>query len=109
MVNTTNGGKCLIGATISIWLVVAGGAQARVLISEASYNPDQQVVEEFKGRAAKAESEKPLPLLNQRQTTGTAVAAAAASSGAAPSIRVAMASPVRTLRLSLPLMLGVGY
>jgi hypothetical protein len=109
MVNTMNGSKCLIAATISIWLAVAGGAQARVLIVEASYNPGAQVVEQFRGcPVAEAGSEKLLPLL-KRQATATAMTAGATPAAATPSIRVAMVSPVRTLRLSLPLMLGVGY
>jgi len=108
MTNTMNGSKRLIVAATSIWLAVAGSAEARVLIVEAFYNPGEPAVEQFRGcLVAEAGSEKLLPLLKQRQTTATAMAAAPAV--ATPSIRVAMAAPVRTLRLSLPLMLGVGY
>jgi hypothetical protein len=110
MMNTKSGCKCVIGAAISIWFAVAGSAQARVLIVEASYNPGEQVVEQFRGcPVAEAGSEKLLPLLKQRQTTATAVAAGAAPAVATPSMRIAMAAPIRTPHFSLPLMLGVGY
>ena len=110
MTNMTNGCKWAIGAAVSIWLAMAGSAQARVFILDDAYNPGEQVAVEFKGcPGTDAQLEKLLPLLKQRQTTATSIAAVAAPVAVAPSVRIAMASPVRATRFSLPLMIGVGY
>ncbi len=94
-----------VAAAVSIWLGVAGTAHARVLLLENvllledPYNSGKQVVVELKGcRNSEAGLEKLLPLLKQRQTADLP-----------PSTRIAMASPARGARFSLPLMLGVGF
>jgi len=86
-------------------LGVAGTAHARVLLLENvllledPYNSGKQVVVELKGcRNSEAGLEKLLPLLKQRQAADLP-----------PSTRIAMASPARGERFSLPLMLGVGF
>jgi hypothetical protein len=110
MTNMTNGCKWAVGAAVSIWLAMAGSVQARVFILDDAYNPGEQVAVEFKGcPGTEAQLEKLLPLLKQRQTTATSIAAVAAPVAVAPSVRIAMASPVRATRFSLPLMVGVGY
>ena len=110
MTNMTNGCKWAIGAAVSIWLAMAGSVQARVFILDDAYNPGEQVAVEFKGcPGTDAQLEKLLPLLKQRQTTATSIAVVAAPVAVAPSVRIAMASPVRATRFSLPLMIGVGY
>lgn len=89
---------------------MASSVQARVFILDDSYNPGERVAMEFEGcPGTDAQLEKLLPLLKQRQTTATSIAAVAAPVAVAPSIRIAMASPVRTTRFSLPLIIGVGY
>jgi len=94
------------GAALAIWFMAASSAQARVFIVDDPYNPGEQVVVEFKGcHGTDARLERLLPPLKQQQTTATSIAAAPA---VAPSIQIAMTSPVRAAR-SLPLMLGVGY
>jgi len=110
MTNMTNGCRWAVGAAVSIWLAMAGSVQARVFILDAAYYPGEQVVVELKGcPGTDAQLEKLLPLLKQRQTTATSIAAVAAPVAVAPSVRIAMASPVRATRFSLPLMIGVGY
>jgi hypothetical protein len=110
MANITNGYKWAVGAAMSICFAVVGSAQARVLILDDPYNPGEQVVVEIKGcPVGEAGLEKLLPVFKQRQTTGTSTAAPAPPAAVAPSVRIAMASPVRAARLSLPLVLGVGY
>ena len=110
MTNMTNGCRWAVGAAVSIWLAMAGSVQARVFILDDAYNPGEQVAVEFKGcPGTDAQLEKLLPLLKQRQTTATSIAAVAAPVAVAPSVRIAMASPVRATRFSLPLMIGVGY
>jgi len=101
-----NGRNWAAGAAVAIWFMAASSAQARVFILDDPYNPGEQVVVDFKGcRGTEARLERLLPLLKQQRTTVTSIAAAPA---VAPSIRIAMTSPVRTAR-SLPLVLGVGY
>ena len=108
MTNMTNGCKWAVGAAVSIGLAMAGSVQARVFILDDAYNPGEQVAVEFKGcPGTDTQLEKLLPLLKQRQTTATSIAAAPVA--VAPSVRIAMASPVRATRFSLPLMIGVGY
>jgi hypothetical protein len=99
MARVAHGCKWVVGTAVSIWLGVAGTAQARVFLLDDPYNPGEQVVVEFKGcRASEARLERLLPLLKQQQTTETA-----------PSVRIVMASPVRTGHFSPPLMLGIGF
>jgi hypothetical protein len=104
MASITHGCRWAVGTAVSIWLGVAGTAQARVFLLEDPYNPGEQVVVEFKGcRSSEARLERLLPLLNgnylkQRQTADVS-----------PSVRIAMASPPRPVRSSLPLVLGIGY
>jgi len=101
-----NGRNWVAGAVVAIWFMAASSAQARVFILDDPYNPGEQVVVDLKGcRGTEARLERLLPLLKHQQTTATSIAAAPAI---APSIQIAMASPVRAAR-SLPLMLGVGY
>ena len=110
MTNMTNGCKWAAGAAVLIWLAMAGSVQARVFILDDASNPGERVAVEFRGcPSTDAQLEKLLPLLKQRQTTAPSIAAAAAPVAVAPSIRIAMASPVRATRFSLPLMIGVGY
>jgi hypothetical protein len=117
MTNMTNGCKWAVGAAVSIWLAMAGSVHARVFIldaaynpGDAAYNPGEQVAVEFEGcPGTDAQLEKLLPLLKQRQTTATSIAAVAAPVAVAPSVRIAMASPIRTARVPLPLMIGIGY
>jgi len=94
-----------VGAAVSIWLGVAGTVQARVFLLEDPYDSREQVVSieqavaEFKGcRTSEAGLEKLLPLLKQRQPADFS-----------PPARIAMASPVRAVRFSFPLTVGVGY
>ena len=90
-----------VGTAVSIWLGVAGTAQARVFLLEDPYNPGEQIVVELKGcRPSEAELEKFLPLLKQRQT---------AELSPAPHTRIAMSSPPRAAHVSLPLLVGVGF
>jgi len=98
MASMTCGCKWALGVAVSIWLGVAGTAQARVILLEDPYNPGQQVAVEFKGCISEARLEKLLPLLKQGQTADLP-----------PSTRIAMASPARVARVSLPLMVGVGF
>jgi hypothetical protein len=117
MTNKTSGCRWAAVAAASIWLVMASSVQARVFILDAVYNPedaaynlDEQVPVELKGcPGTDTQPEKLLPLLKQRQTTATSIVAVGAPVAAAPSIRIATASPIRTARFSLPLTLGVGY
>lgn len=110
MTSMTNGCKWAAGAAVSIWLAMAGTAQARVFILDDPYNPGEQVLVEIKGcSATEAQLERLLPLLKQRQTNSTSIAALASPGAVLPSIRIVMASPVRTARFSSPLVLGVGY
>jgi len=105
-----NGCKWMAGAALSMWLAAAGSAQAGVVILDNPYNPGEQVVVMFKGcPGTEAQLERLLPLLKQRQTMAPSVAAVAAPAAAPPSIRIAMASPVHTLRFSTPIMVGIGY
>ena len=103
MASITNGCKWTVGTAVSIWLGVAGTAQARVILLENPYNPGEQVaVEVVKGCLPEAQLAKLLPLLNQRQTADIT-----------PSTRIAMASPIASpahaARASLPLMVGIGF
>jgi hypothetical protein len=98
MANVTHGCTWVIGTAVSIWLGVAGTAQARVFLLADLDHPGQQIAVELKGCISEARLEKLLPLLKHRQPTDLS-----------PSIRVAMASPVRQPRLPLPLMVGVGF
>jgi hypothetical protein len=88
-----------VGTAASIWLGVAATAQARVLLLEDTYDPGEQVVAEFKAcRIAETGPLKFPPLLKHRLTAD-----------ASPPIRIAMASPARAARPSLPLLIGVGF
>ena len=98
MASITHGCKWAVGAAVSIWLGVAGTAQARVVLLENPYNPGEQVAVEFKGCISEAQFAKLLPLLKQRQMAELA-----------PTTRIAMASPVRATHVSLPLMVGIGF
>jgi hypothetical protein len=98
MASIPRGCKWAVGAAAAIWLGVAGTAQARVILLEDPYNPTQQVAVEFKGCISEAQLAKLLPLLKQGQTADLP-----------PSTRIAMASPARATRVSLPLMVGVGF
>ena len=98
MASVTRGCKWAVGTAVSIWLGVAGTAQARVVLLEDPYNPGERVAVEFKGCLPDAQLEKLLPLLKQRQMPDLT-----------PSTRIAMASPARATRFSLPLMVGVGF
>jgi hypothetical protein len=98
MPSITNGCKWTVGTAVSIWLGVAGTAQARVILLENPYNPGEQVAVELKGCISEAQLAKLLPLLKQRQTADLT-----------PTTRIAMASPARPVYVSLPLMVGVGF
>jgi hypothetical protein len=105
MASITHSCKWAVGIAVSIWLAVAGTAQARVVLLEHlvllddPYNSSEQVVVAFKGcRTSETGSEKLLLLLRQRQTAELA-----------PTTRIAMASPARAAHVSLPLMVGVGF
>jgi hypothetical protein len=98
MASITHACKWAVGAAVSIWLGVAGTAQARVVLLENPYNPGEQVAVEFKGCISEAQLAKLLPLLKQRQTADLT-----------PMTRIAMASPVRAGHVSLPLMVGIGF
>jgi hypothetical protein len=99
MASITNGCKWTVGTAVSIWLGVAGTAQARVVLLEDPYNPGEQVAVEVKGCLPEAQLAKLLPLLlKQRQTADLT-----------PTTRIAMASPVRATPVSLPLMVGIGF
>ena len=99
MASITNGCKWTVGTAVSIWLGVAGTAQARVVLLEDPYNPGEQVAVEVKGCLPEAQLAKLLPLLlKQRQTADLT-----------PTTRIAMASPVRATHVSLPLMVGIGF
>jgi hypothetical protein len=90
-----------VGTAVSIWLGVAGTAQARVLLLEDPYNPGEQIVVELKGcLPSEAGLEKLLPFLKQRQMPDVS---------SAPHTRLAMASPPRATHVSLPLLVGVGF
>jgi hypothetical protein len=90
-----------VGTAVSIWLGVAGTAQARVFLLEDSYNPGKQVVVELKGcRPSEAGLEKLVPLVKQRQTPDLSPAS---------HTRIAMASPPRATHVSLPLLVGIGF
>jgi hypothetical protein len=98
MARMTHGCKWAVGTAVSIWLGVAGTAQARVVLLENPYNPGEQVAVEFKGCISEAQLAKLLPLLKQRQMAELT-----------PTTRIAMASPVRAANVSLPLMVGIGF
>jgi hypothetical protein len=99
MASITNGCKWTVGTAVSIWLGVAGAAQARIVLLENPYNPGEQVAVEVKGCLPEAQLAKLLPLLiKQRQTADIT-----------PSTRVAMASPAHAIHASLPLMVGIGF
>jgi hypothetical protein len=98
MASTTNGCKWTVGTAVSIWLGVAGIAQARVVLLENPYNPGEQVAVEVKGCLPEAQLAKLLPLLKLRQMADLT-----------PTTRIAMASPVRAAHVSLPLMVGIGF
>jgi hypothetical protein len=102
MASMTNGCKWTVGTAVSIWLGVAGTAQARVVLLENPYNPAEQIAVEVKGCLPEAQLAKLLPLLKQRQMADIT-----------PSTRVAMASPMASpahaVHSSLPLMVGVGF
>jgi hypothetical protein len=90
-----------VGTAVSIWLGVAGTAQARVFLLEDPYNPGEQIVVELKGcRPSEAGVEKLLPLLKQRQTPDVSPAV---------HTRIAMASPPRATHVSFPTLIGVGF
>jgi hypothetical protein len=94
-------GSKWVGAAVSIWLGVAGTAQARVLLLEDPSNPSEHVaVESNAYRPSEAGPEKLLPLPKQRQTADIAPS---------PPARIAMASPARGARFSFPLLVGVGF
>jgi hypothetical protein len=102
MTSMTHGCKWAVGTAVSIWLGVAGTAQARIVLLENPYNPGEQVAVEVKGCLPEAQLAKLLPLLKQRQMADIT-----------PSTRVAMASPMASpahaAHSSLPLMVGVGF
>ena len=98
MASITNGCKWTVGTAVSIWLGVAGTAQARVVLLEDPYNPGEQVAVEVKGCLPEAQLAKLLPLLKQRQTVDLT-----------PTTRIAMASPARAVHASLPLVVGIGF
>jgi hypothetical protein len=102
MSSITHGCKWAVGTAVSIWLGVAGPAQARVVLLENPYNPGEQIAVEVKGCLPEAQLAKLLPLLKQRQMADIT-----------PSTRVAMASPMASpahaAHSSLPLMVGVGF
>jgi hypothetical protein len=103
MANMTHSCKWAVGTAVSIWLGLAGTAQARVVLLENPYNPGEQIaVEVVKGCISEAQLAKLLPLLKQRQTPDVM-----------PSTRIAMASPiafpVHAARVSLPTMVGIGF
>jgi len=99
MASIMHGCKWAVGTAVLIWLGVAGTAQARVLLVEYPYNSNEQIVVEFKGcRTSEAGLEKLLPLPKQQQTADLS-----------PSTRIAMVSPGRAVRFSLPLMVGIGF
>jgi hypothetical protein len=102
MASITNGCKWTVGTAVSIWLGVAGTAQARVILLENPYNPGEQIAVEVKGCLPDVQLAKLLPLLKQRQTADIT-----------PSTRIAMASPIASpahaARASLPLMVGIGF
>jgi hypothetical protein len=105
MASITNGCKWTVGAAVSIWLGVAGTAQARVVLLENPYNPGEQIAVEVKGCLPEAQLAKLLPLLlKQRQAADMHQTA-----DVTPSTRVAMASPAHAVHTSLPLMVGVGF
>ena len=90
-----------VGAAVSIWLGVAGMAQARVLLLEDASNSGEQIAVESKAyHPSEAGPEKLLPLPKQRQT---------ADLSPSPAARIAMASPARGARFSFPLLVGVGF
>ena len=97
MASITHGSKWAVGTAVSIWLGVAGTAQARVVLLENPYNPGEQVAVEVTGCLPEAQLAK-LLLLKQRQTADIT-----------PSTRVAMASPAHAAHSLLPLMVGVGF
>ena len=100
MTSIMHGGKW-VGAAVSIWLGVAGTAQARVFLLEDTYNPGEQVVVEAKGCCpSEAGPEKLLPLVKQRQPSDLSPAS---------HTRIARASPPRATHISLPLLVGVGF
>jgi hypothetical protein len=110
MTMMTNGCKWAVGAAVSIWFAVAGSAQAGVFILDNPYNPGEQVMVTFKGcPGAEALLERLLPLLKQRQTPASSIVLVPAPAAAAPSVRIAMASPVHVARFSPPTMTGVGF
>jgi hypothetical protein len=102
MASMTHGCKWAVGTAVSIWLGVAGTAQARVVLLEDPYNPGERVAVEVKGCLPEAQLAKLFPLLKQRQMADIT-----------PSTRVAMASPmappVHAAHSSLPLTVGVGF
>ncbi len=98
MAKVTHGCKLVVSAAVSIWLGVAGTAQARVVLLENPYNPSEQVAVEFKGCFSEAQLEKLLPILKQRQTADLP-----------PATRIVMASPARPVRFSPPMMVGVAF
>ena len=104
MASITNGCKWTVGTAVSIWLGVAGTAQARVVLLENPYNPGEQVAVEVKGCLPEAQLAKLLPLLKQRQIADIRLTAVIT-----PSTRVAMASPAHVAHVSLPLMVGIGF
>ena len=98
MASITSGCKWTVGMAVSIWLGVAGTAQARVVLLEDPYNPGERVAVECKGCLSEAQLARLLPLLKQRQTVDLT-----------PTTRIAMVSPARAVHVSLPLMVGVGF
>jgi hypothetical protein len=98
MASATHGCRWAVGTAVAIWLGVGGTAQARVVLLEDPYNPGERVAMQFKGCVPEAQLEKLLPLVKQRQTPDIT-----------SSTRIAMASPARTARVSLPLMVGIGF
>jgi hypothetical protein len=88
-----------VGTAALIWLGAAATAQARVLLLEETYDPGEQVVAEFKAcRIAETGPLKFPPVLKQRLTAD-----------ASRPVRIALASPARAARPSLPLLIGVGF
>jgi hypothetical protein len=99
MASITHGCKWAVATAVSIWLGVAGTAQARVVLLENPYNPGEQVAVEVKGCLPEAQLARLLlPLLKQRQMADIT-----------PSTRVAMAYPAHAAHVSLPLMVGIGF
>src|SRR5262249_15960805 len=102
MSSMTHGCRWAVGTAVSIWLGVAGTAQARGVLLEYPYDPGERGAVEVKGCLPEAQLGKLLPLLKQRQMAD--IKASTRVGRASP-----MASPAHAARSSLPLMVGVGF